>query len=152
MANYATDSDLKDHIESIFDYGPSSFEKDLTKATADVLNKIKAEWWTKAVQSRNGIRETVDYGFLFPTLNTANLNTAALKSLTVYRAFSAYIFPKMTKFVEDDVFLRQAEFYADRFKEEWDVVKLLPLYDFDEDASFEDIERRGPMSRRIVRA
>ena len=154
MANYASDSDLIDYQDKIFDYGIASFNTELTKATADVINLIKSDWWVNAARNFSGLRETVDYGPLFPTLDVTYLNTAELVSLTVYRAFSAYIFPRLSKFqdTDGDAFTRMAEFYAKQYDKEWKVVSQLPLYDFDKDSQFEDTERTGPLTRRLSRA
>jgi len=51
----------------------------------------------------------------------------------------------------EDAFSKRMSFYEGRFKDEWAMLKNLPLYDFDQDAVFEDIERRGPIPRRVIR-
>jgi hypothetical protein len=147
---YADNSDLEDYVSDIFSHGAPSFASELTLASADLLNKVKAEWWPSASQARTAYENT-----LSPiTLDEAYLNTAALKQATIFRALSAYIFPKLSKNVgsaDGDVFSAKAEFYRKMYKEEWDTAKMLPLYDFDHDTQFEDIERRGPIPRRVIR-
>lgn len=139
MALYAKDSDLSQYDASIMTQGVDSFEADLTEASADILNLIKSVWWPLATG------EAID------TFDEANLNTSILKKVTIYKAFYSYIFPKIAKFTENDVFVKKIEFYKGLFNDEWNVIKGLPLYDFDEDATFEDHERRGPIQRSLGR-
>lgn len=139
MSNYAQDSDLEKYDSTISQQGIDSFESQFTLATADILNLIKGSWWPNAT--------SIPLSSFSETL----LNTEQLRQLTVFKALYSYILPKLAKFLEGDVFNEKITFYKDRFKEEWDVVKNLPLYDFDEDTSFEDSERRGPMTVRMSR-
>ncbi len=140
MALYAQDSDLDGYDSSIRAQGEDSFEAQLTKASEDILNLIKTAWWPEA--SGLGIDQFVE----------ANLNAAVLKKITIYKAFYEYIFPMLSKFTEGDVFLKKIDFYDARFKDEWLVVKGLPLYDFDESTTFDEDERRGPIQWRTSRA
>ena len=139
MANYAQDSDLETYDSTISQQGVDSFEAQFTLATADVLNLIKGSWWPKAT--------TIP----LTSFDEDNLNIEQLKQLTVFKALYSYILPLLAKFLEGDVFNEKIKFYKDRFDEEWSVIQNLPLYDFDEDTSFEDSERRGPMTVRKSR-
>ena len=139
MANYAKDSDLIKYDAKVMDQGEDTFLDQLTFATGDILNLIKTGWWEEAS------------GLPIDSFDETKLNVAALEKLTVYKAFYEYIFPKLSKFTEGDTFLAKIDFYEKRFKEEWLVVKSLPLYDFDNSDTFEDSERRGPIQRRRAR-
>ena len=152
MAVYATDADLITYADDILDHGVASFTSELTRASADVLNLIKAEWWPQAISGK--VNSSYDYGLIPPTLDESKINTAELKQITIYRAFGFHIYPRLSKFSDSDgdSFSRRGEFYRDMFKDEWNRIKNLPLYDFDGDSSFEDIERRGPIGRKLVRA
>lgn len=137
MANYAQDSD----IYAVIDITPSAsgeFEDELTTATRDVLAKIKSAFWPPRDIS---------------TFDVDNLDTTALLQLTVYRALGWYICPSLEKYVggETGSWGRHAERFKDMFKEEWTIVQQLPIYDFDEDAVFEDTERQPKIVRRIRR-
>ena len=153
---YATNADLQVFIAGILDYEPpteSDFGDFLDKASEDVLNLIKAEWWPNAVATRYG-SETMDVGGPFlPPLDEANINDEALLNITCYRAFSQYIMPYLTKDADEDgdQFSRKIERYTELFANEWEIIKLLPLYDFDGDDAFSDTERRGSYSRRTAR-
>ena len=139
MSLYAQDSDLEKYDSKIMDQGEDSFINQLTQASEDILNLIKTGWWEDAS------------GLPIDSFDETKLNTAALEKITVYKAFYEYIFPKLSKFTEGDTFLAKIDFYEKRFKDEWLIVKSLPLYDFDESSSFEDNERRGPIQRKMAR-
>jgi len=151
---YAVDADLVALIPDILEHGVLTWAPELALASSDVLNKIKAGWWPQAVaQTYGALGETVDFGPTAPTLDEANINDAALKLITCYRALEHYIFPKLSADQDDNgnAFTRKAERYANFFQQEWEVIKNLPLYDFNGDAQFTDIERRGPIRRRLHR-
>lgn len=137
MANYAENSDIYDVID-ITPSGSSEWEDELTLATRDVLAKIKSSFWPPRDIS---------------TFDEANLDTTALLKMTVYRALGWYICPSLEKYIEGETgaWGRQAERFKEMYKEEWTIVQQLPIYDFDEDASFEDTERQPRIQRRTGR-
>jgi len=142
VANYAEDTDLQVYETNLLEEGGvDSYEAQLTLASADILNKIKSSWWPQASPTST-----------ISDFDESKLNVGVIKQLTVYKAFADYIFVKLANFMEDDTFLKKAEFYGEKYREEWDVVKGLPLYDFDGDTVFEDDERRGPITRELGRA
>lgn len=138
MSLYAKDSDL-DKYDAKVREGADTYLSQLTFASNDILNLIKTVWWAEAT------------GLPLSSFDEDNLNTVALEKVTVYKAFYEYIFPLKSKFTEGDSYLEKIKFYEARFKDEWNVVKGLPLYDFDEDSSFDDDERRGPIQRSTSR-
>lgn len=137
MANYALDSDIYDVIE-ITPSASNTWEDELTLATRDVLAKIKTDFWRD--------RDISDF-------DEANLDTTALLQMTVYRALGWYICPSLEKYVGGEVgsWGRQAERFKSMYKDEWDIVQQLPIYDFDEDAVFEDTEIQPKVTRRTRR-
>ena len=138
MANYAQDSDLDKYDATVRDQDGSFLEM-FTLGTADILNLIKGAWWPQAT------------GLSLLSFDESRLNTEALRQLTVYWTLYAYICPFLATFIEGDTWLAKKDHYKERYDAEWAVVKNLPLYDFDEDDTFEDIERRGPFSTRLGR-
>ncbi len=137
MANYALDSDIYAVIE-ITPSPSNKFEDELTLATRDVLAKIKSSFWPPRDIS---------------TFDEDNLDTTALLKMTVYRALGWYICPAEEKYVggETGSWGRQAEHFKKMFKEEWTIVQQLAIYDFDEDAVFEESERQPKIVRRTRR-
>ena len=139
MANYAQDSDLDDYDPSVRDQDGDDFTKFFTRATADVLNLIKGSWWTQAT------------GLPVSSFDESNLNTEALRQLTVYKALYAHIYPFFATYLEGDTWLEKINAKKKLFDEEWAVIKGLPLYDLDGDDVFEDEERPGPSATRLSR-
>jgi hypothetical protein len=137
MANYALDSDIYDVIE-ITPSASNTWEDELTLATRDVLAKIKSTYWPP--------RDISEF-------DEANLDTTALLKMTVYRALGWYICPGLEKYVGGEIgsWGMQASRFKDMFKEEWGIVTQLPIYDFDEDAVFEDTEALPKLQRRLRR-
>jgi hypothetical protein len=137
MANYALDSDIYDVIK--IEPSPSNaWEDELTLATRDVLAKIKTDFWRD--------RDISDF-------DEANLDTTALLQMTVYRALGWYICPSLEKYTAGEIgaWGMQAERFKGMYKDEWDIVQQLPIYDFDEDAVFEDTEIQPKVTRRTRR-
>lgn len=152
---YATDADLLVIQPNITSFGVVSWLPQLNAASADVLERIKTEWWPEAVTSRFGFQnQAYDINPAFPSFDEAKLNTAAIKNLTIYWALAHYIYPILTKDRDDaDAFSRRMERYQKFYDEEWERVKVKPLYDFNADSQFTDIERRSGMTAvRVSRA
>jgi len=153
-APYATDADLQAFIPSILDNGVASFASQLTLASTDVLELVKLDWWVNAVTARYGFaRESIDINPLFPRFDETKLNESVLINITCYRALAQYICPMLTTDSDEaDEWLRKMERYAEFYRVEWDALELKPLYDFNSDGQFKDIERRASRGRRVVRA
>lgn len=152
----ATESDLQDFIPDVYEHGLNSFSKELQFAESDVINLIKSDWWPSAVRSNYSYVQSYDVLnplFVVP-LDANYLNNNELKKLVVYRVAAAYIYPKLSTFkdVDGDSFSRKAEFYKGLYKDEWEIVKKLPLYDFNKDSVFSDAERKLNTGRRLSRA
>ena len=141
MTPYIDKDDLAKHVQDINDHeGPTDWTDQIRFATDDVLNKIKADWWEQVSSPLFDIDESL-------------LNTDALKNLAVYRTLGFYALPLLsTESDEDgDSFSRKAAKYQTRYDQEWDIVKNLPLYDFNSDDQFTDDERQGPIVRELSR-
>lgn len=141
MTPYITAKDLEDHVTDINNHNPPlNWAKQIQFATDDVLNKIKADWWEQVSSP------------LF-TINEDLLNTDALKNLAIYCTLGFYALPFLSteRDKDGDSFSRKAKYYRDRYKEEWEIVKNLALYDFNSDDQFTDDERQGPIVRELSR-
>jgi len=152
---FITETDLHDFVPDVYTHGLNSFTKEIAFAEGDVVNLIKSGWWIEAVSKSFFVSELQDFGgFGFYPLDVTKLNSEALKKITVYRAVSGYIYPKLATFkdVDGDSFSRKAEFYKGMYKEEWEVIRKLPLYDFNSDGTFSDLERRVSSGRTLGRA
>jgi len=149
----AADSDLQKVRPDILTHGVASWSDQLGFAGADVLNLMKSSWWVNAV-ARHFNREIVDImGSLTPIMDVTKINDSELVNLVCYRALARYVYPAISidKDADGDAFSRRMTRYEEAYEEEWERVSLLPLYDFNSDGQFTDIERRGPVRRRVAR-
>ena len=136
---YAQDSDLDTYDKEVRSLSSDTFVNQLNLASGDILNLIKGTWWPSSTN------------ISLSSFDEANLNEAALLQITVFKALGDYIYPSLSQFGENDNLKTKADFFKARYLEEWEAIKNLPLYDFDEDASFEDTERPGPFSVDLSR-
>jgi len=155
MAILATETDLKSMVPDVFSHGINSFVSDLKMAQDDIVNLIKSSWWNDAIRNNfivNSTNTSFQQGFI--PLDENLLNASALSKIIIYRAVSAYIYPKLSTFktVDGDSFSRKATFYNKLYNDEWKIVRHLPLYDFNKDGIFSDLERKINGGRRIQRA
>jgi len=155
-APFATDSDLVTFMPDMLTFGVGSFIPQNMMASDDVFERLNAEWWPQAIGGFYGLAQaTVDVTWpVLPVMQEARLNVAALKNLTAYRAISHYIMPLLSSDADanGDLFTRRADRYNSFYHEEWEKVTNLPLYDFNADNRFSNIERMLPTGRRLMRA
>lgn len=153
----ATSYDLLKFRPDILTHGIESWNDQLLLAENLVIERVKTEWFVQAVQNTyiGAMRETVDYNALYPLFDVAYLNKPALITTIVYCALAYFIYPSITKDVDDgnDAFTRRAERYMAFYQDEWNRVSKLPLYDFNKDTSFSDLERANRTRQvRVIRA
>ena len=139
MANYAESSDVAEVI-SLDPPAGDGWDYELTKATRDILAMIKSDFWEGSGRDINSFDED-------------NLDLTQLIDLTVYRALGWYICPALENYSggEPGKWSLKAADYKKSFDDEWLTVQQLPIYDFDEDDSFEDSERQGKLTYDIGR-
>lgn len=148
----ALDADLVKLRSDILQHGVTTWADQLAFAESDVIERIQTEWF---VQAAKGIFAHGLSGqpmqIILDTWNVAYLNTGILKNLVCYRAMGWYIYPSLTKDVDDgeDAFTRRAVRYAEFYEQEWERIIKMPLYDFDADSSFSAIDRQPSSSRTI---
>ena len=145
---WPTDEALIAEDEQILTYGLEEFVDQLAAAKRDVISALKADWWP---QVQRGKRSLVSN----PQLDEDNLNSDELSRLVIYRALSVHIYPKLSKKLgaDGDSFSRKADFYLKRYVDEWGIIVKLPIYDFDDDGQFTDLDRsEAGTSRRVFRA
>lgn len=136
MANYATDSDITDYVPDIFEHGVASFTNELTRATATVNKRLKAEWFSG---HPSGFDDT-------------KLNDAQWTETTVYVALTHFILPRLSSFRPDDIFMGMSAFYRDRYEETFRrELETGVDYDSDGDATYEDSEKTYTTMDRLSR-
>jgi len=154
---YATSNDLLVHRKDIFDHGVTDWDDQLQLAENEVIERIKTEWFVSAVRSTYGYStsSTYDLAQIVSMFDIARLDTTAIVNLIALRALAFYIYPSLTVDTDDgeDAFSRRAERYKAFYDGEWERVRLMPIYDFNNDTSFDDFDRVMNSSQlRVVRA
>lgn len=151
MTIWAVDADLTDYEISVvadLPNGQADWAEEIARGQDDILERIRNDWWEQHVA-----KKYYDTSNGYPEMDEALLNTAALKQITCYQSFARYIMPKLARFSdEDDSYTRKIAFYTEEVEREYNKIKNLALYDFDEDSSFDYTERTGPVQRRLARA
>ena len=136
MANYATDSDITDYVPDIFEHVVASFTTELTRATATVDKRLKADWWSGHPSN----------------FNDAKLNDSQWTEVTVYAALTFFILPRLSSFREGDIFMGMSSFYRDRYEDAFRTELESGVdYDTDGDASYEDSEKTYTKMDRLTR-
>jgi len=152
----AVTADLVALRSDITGHGVSDWAAQLAMSESDVVERVKTAWFPDAARSLFGYGlDANSYQVIMGAFDIALLNTAALKNLVCYHAMSYYIYPNLTRDVDDgnDAFSRRAERYKVFYEDEWNRVSKLPLYDFNGDSAFTDIERQPPTRRvKVYRA
>lgn len=153
---FVNDADLKSFLPDVLSFGVATFAPQNLRASDDVFERLVAEWWPQAIGGFYGLsRASVDIQWpVLPAMDIALVNTAALVTLTAYRALGHYVMPLISSDADanGDLFTRRAARYERFYDEEWAKVINLPLYDFNADGSFTTIERALSVSRRLRRA
>ena len=136
---FATDNDLLALIPTIFDHGEHSFQDDLDRAEADVVKKIKVEWYNKRYYSGS--------------YDESLLTASQWKNATIYRALGFYIMPKLSQWrPESDSFREQMNFYQERFAEEMaDEFGVGIEYDYNDDGTVDTGEEFQVSQTRMWR-
>lgn len=136
MANYATDSDITDYVPDIFEHGVASFTTELTRATATVNKRLKADWWENHPSN----------------FDDSKLRDAQWTETTVYAALTFFILPRLSSFREGDIFMGMSSFYRDRYEETFRrELESGVDYDTDGDASYEESEKTYTKMDRLTR-
>lgn len=153
---FVTDTDLELFQPDILTFGPATFGAQLIMASDDVFQRLVDEWWPQAIGAFYGLtRSAIDVQYpVLPTLKEASLDKVALRNLVCYRAISHYIMPLLASDADanGDLFTRRAARYQRFYQEEWDKIIDLPIYDFNQDTLFTNIERPIQIARRLRRA
>jgi hypothetical protein len=144
---FATNANLLDYQADIFDHGIDDFTAELAKAQYDVARRLETDWWNVERNSRSrGINLTTGGQF-----DINKLTASQWTRCTVFRALSAYIYPKLSTWrPEGDAFREQLAFYQARFSEE--IVQEMAVgvqYDFNDDGTTQANERVQTQQNRL---
>lgn len=135
---FATNNNLTNYIDTVFDHGVDDWTDELAFAETDVINYVQVEYW-------NNHRSAGSF-------DSSRLTESQWTRATVYRALSAYILPKLATFREGDVFLEQVKFYKEKYAEELALQFALGIkYDTNGDGTTTDGETVQYKQDRLYR-
>ena len=138
----STDSDLMVYQPEILQYGIDEFTSEHAKAEADILRKVRDEWWPKAPYTGT-------------ELDSTRLTESQFTRCAVYRVLSEYALPQLTKWNaegDEDKFQVMMPHYKKKYEEEFNsILRDGVEYDFDGDGTVEVGEEQPFHTRRLVR-
>jgi len=153
---FINDADLTSYMPDVLTFGIPSFSAECLRATEDVYTELLSDWWPGVTLAINGFafQKTDTAWPTLPIMDVANLDTVTLKQAVVYRALSQYVMPMLSSDADanGDLFSRRADRYRGFYKAEMARVYKLPLYDFNRDSAFTQLERPRRHGRRLLRA
>jgi Zn/Cd-binding protein ZinT len=146
----STDDDLLKYQPEILNYGIDEFTEEHAKARADILRKLRSEWWNKA-KTYNAFPGNSKYA----EMDETKLTESQFNRVAVFRVLSEYVLPQLTKWNnenEEDKFQVMMKHYEKRYKTEFAEILLDGVeYDFDGDGTVQDDERGSIHSKRLTR-
>ena len=146
----STDADLLKYQPEILNYGIDEFTDEHAKARADVLRKLRSEWWNKA-KSYNAFPGNSKYA----EMDETKLTESQFNRVAVFRVLSEYVLPQLTKWNtegDEDKFQVMMTHYQKRYMTEFAEILLDGVeYDFDNDGTVQDDERGSIHSVRLTR-
>lgn len=141
----STDSDLLVYQPEILGYGIDEFTSEHAKAEADILRKIRSEWWPRGRANYGGVVE----------MDETLLTESQFTRCAVYRVLSEYALPQLTKWNadgEEDKFQIMMNHYHKKYEQEFDsILKDGVEYDANNDNVVEAVEKRVLHTTRLSR-
>ena len=146
---YSTDNDILEYMPDLFEYGIQDFADDHAKTQADIIRKLRIDWWPRQRLERFDIKVLNNNIEMDETLLTDSQFTRA----AVFHVLAYYILPKLNKFEpEGDRFAEMMKYYKSRFDEEFDLVLRDGVdYDLNNDNIITDSEKAPNVFLRLVR-
>lgn len=149
MANYADDSDLAEVRANILDLVPvagGDWESKHDAATLVINHDLEVRWFN-AVLSEEGLSSR-NYTFDPDKI----LSPERLKNLAVYKTLEL-IYEYLTKDVIDDPFAKERDYYAKKYRDEFERVLVMGLdYDWNSNSLLDASEiKEAPLPRTLER-
>ena len=146
----STDSELMVYQQEILQYGIDEFAGEHAKAEADILRKVRDEWWPKAPYT--GLADSPNTG---NEMDASKLTESQFTRCAVYRVLSEYALPQLTKWNaegDEDKFQVMMKHYKKKYEEEFTSILRDGIeYDANADNVIQDAEKRVTHTRRLVR-
>ena len=145
----STDSDLMVYQPEILQYGIDEFTGEHAKAKADILRRVRDEWWSRAKHSYTNTTNNIN------DMDETKLTESQFTRCAVYRVLSEYALPQLTKWNaegDEDKFQVMMAHYKKKYEEEFNsILRDGVEYDFDGDGTVEVGEKQPMHTRRLVR-
>jgi len=145
----STDSDLMVYQPEILQYGIDEFTGEHAKAKADILRRVRDEWWSRAKHSYTNTTNNIN------DMDETKLTESQFTRCAVYRVLSEYALPQLTKWNaegDEDKFQVMMAHYKKKYEEEFTSILRDGIeYDANADNVIQDAEKRVTHTRRLVR-
>jgi uncharacterized Rmd1/YagE family protein len=145
----STDSDLMVYQPEILQYGIDEFTGEHAKAKADILRRVRDEWWSRAKHSYTNTTSNIN------DMDETKLTESQFTRCAVYRVLSEYALPQLTKWNaegDEDKFQVMMAHYKKKYEEEFNsILRDGVEYDFDGDSAITVDEKQPFHTRRLVR-
>ena len=145
----STDSDLMVYQPEILQYGIDEFTGEHAKAKADILRRVRDEWWSRAKHLYTNTTLNIN------ELDESKLTESQFTRCAVYRVLSEYALPQLTKWNaegDEDKFQVMMAHYKKKYEEEFTSILRDGIeYDANADNVIQDAEKRVTHTRRLVR-
>jgi uncharacterized Rmd1/YagE family protein len=145
----STDSDLMVYQPEILQYGIDEFTGEHAKAKADILRRVRDEWWSRAKHSYTNTTNNIN------DMDETKLTESQFTRCAVYRVLSEYALPQLTKWNaegDEDKFQVMMAHYKKKYEEEFNsILRDGVEYDFDGDSVIQAGEEQPFHTRRLVR-
>jgi uncharacterized Rmd1/YagE family protein len=145
----STDSDLMVYQPEILQYGIDEFTGEHAKAKADILRRVRDEWWSRAKHSYTNTTSNIN------DMDETKLTESQFTRCAVYRVLSEYALPQLTKWNaegDEDKFQVMMAHYKKKYEEEFNsILRDGVEYDFDGDSAITVDEEQPFHTRRLVR-
>jgi len=149
-------TDLEKFFPDLANFNLTTIQSCIDSAEVDVMNFLHYIWFPNAYSTyvHGHFDTTTNTALLIvPKMDETLLNYDLLKNLFIYRTLGFYLFPSLMKTTiqEEDSFFSRAKYYEEKYAEELSLVTNAPLYDFNKDSTFDNLDvTQGMIGRPII--
>jgi hypothetical protein len=144
----STDANLIEYLPEILNYGIDDFKGEHAKAKADILRRLRTEWWSKTSYTGIGDNST--------EMDSTKLTESQFTKCATYLVLADYALPQLTKWNaegEEDRFQVMMNHYQKKYEEEFNSILYDGVeYDSNDDGVVKDYEKEAKhYSNRLYR-
>ena len=140
-----TQADLEKFFPDLANYGLGSIADYISYAEADVIDYFSYIWFPNALAKFSQLNTGTNVNnpkFALPTFDMAKLNINLVKNLITFKCLGDYIFITLMKTTAEgeDSFYARAVYFQDKYEQELARVTNAPIYDFNGDGVFDNLD------------